>query len=145
MGAILGGADEDSIKNISSYSIPIGIAFQIQDDILGIFGSEKKIGKSVGADIREGKQTILLAKAREWADKAQREIIKKCIGNNDLTKDDISEFQGVIKDTGALEYARKKADELITIGKDEIRKARLDDGSKEFLLGLAQYMMEREV
>lgn len=145
MGAILGGASAEEIKNISQYSIPIGIAFQIQDDILGIFGTEKKIGKSIGADIKEGKQTLLLVKARELADKEQKEVIEKCLGNKNLAKTEIIQFQDVIRDTGALSYAKQKAEDLIRQGKEGIEKSSLDQSAKDFLLGLAGYMMEREV
>ena len=65
LGAMLAGADEKILKVFSDYAVPVGIAFQIQDDILGAFGNEKKLGKPVCSDLREGKQTLLVAKALE--------------------------------------------------------------------------------
>src|SRR4030042_6057598 len=80
LGAILAGADDKLLKTFSAYAIPVGIAFQIQDDILGLFGDEKKLGKPVGSDIRQGKFTILAAKAVEKASGKQKKIIKNILG-----------------------------------------------------------------
>lgn len=145
LGAVLGGADDKMLKNLSSYAIPIGIAFQIQDDILGIFGSEEKLGKSVGSDIREGKQTILIVKAKEKADKKQGKILENVFGKNSLTSGDIQDFREIIKDTGSLEYAKNLASRLIAEGKKELEKAEVSPETKNFLLGVADYMVNREL
>ncbi|MEK7130189.1 MAG: polyprenyl synthetase family protein, partial [Patescibacteria group bacterium] len=60
IGAILGGAKSSAIKSLRAFARPLGIAFQIQDDILGIFGNEQEIGKPVGSDLRQGKMTLLM-------------------------------------------------------------------------------------
>lgn len=145
LGAILGGASDETLKKIGSYAIPIGIAFQIQDDILGIFGSEEKIGKSVGADIKEGKQTILLSKAREKADKEQKKRLEIIFGNKSITKSEVEEFQKIIIKTGSLEYAKNLSAKLINEGKKELEKLEIKSEAKDFLLGMADYMMSREV
>lgn len=144
LGAILGGANEELLKKISRYAIPIGIAFQIQDDILGIFGSEKKMGKSVGADIKEGKQTILLSKAREKADKEQKKRLEIIFGNKSITKSEVEEFQNIIIKTGSLEYAKNLSAKLISEGKKELEKIEIKNETKDFLSGMADYMMSRE-
>src|SRR3989344_8466875 len=59
LGMLLAGAVEDKVEAISRYAIPVGIAFQIKDDLLGIFGSEMELGKAVTSDLEEGKETIL--------------------------------------------------------------------------------------
>jgi geranylgeranyl diphosphate synthase type I len=145
LGATLGGATEAEMKAMSAYAIPIGIAFQIQDDILGIFGSEKKLGKRVGSDIEEGKQTILVAKARENGNRLQKAVLKNILGKKDLTLQDIEDFRQVIKDTGSLEYAKKMAIDLILKGKLALEKMKIKKESKDFLEGIAQYLIEREL
>jgi geranylgeranyl diphosphate synthase type I len=144
LGAILAGADENFLQSLSAYSIPAGIAFQIQDDILGVFGQVKKIGKPVGSDVVQGKQTILVAKALEKAGKKEKMILRKCLGKSDLTEDELDEFREVIRSTGSLEYARKLATSLIVKAKKEIEKAAMDMEAKEFLSGIADYMLNRE-
>ncbi len=145
LGAILGGADDKTLESLSRLSIPIGIAFQIQDDILGVFGSEKKIGKPVGSDIQEGKQTILVSKAMENSKRAQKKSLKNILGKDDLTVQDIDNFRVIIKETGSLAYAQNMAQKFISQGKREIEKAKISQEAKDFLLSIADYMAEREV
>jgi len=133
------------LEKITRFSIPIGIAFQIQDDILGIFGSERKIGKPVGSDIQEGKQTILVARALEIGKADQKKVIKSLLGKEKLTSKDIDEFRRAIIASGALEYAQKTATDFIKQGKKEIESAQIKSEAKEFLLGMADYMMSRDV
>ncbi len=145
LGAILGGADREIMDGLSSYALPLGIAFQIQDDILGIFGSEKKIGKRVGADIAEGKQTLLIVKAKEKAGPPQKKKLENILGKKDLTAQNISDFRKVIKDTGALDYARAMAQRLVAEAKEAAEKLNIRAEAKEFLVGVADYMANREI
>ncbi len=144
LGAILAGASEKTLEGLSRYSIPLGIAFQIQDDILGIFGSEKKLGKPVGSDIQEGKQTILSARALEKANSADRKKIKEIFKKEKISSDDTKEFREIIIRSGALEYARGKAKKYIQESKEALDNILLEKESKEFLSEIADYMIERE-
>lgn len=145
LGALLAGAEEGMLKSLSAFAIPTGIAFQIQDDILGVFGSEKKMGKSVGADVKEGKQTILVSEARKNYDKSQKIIFERIFGNPNLIEKDLKEFQKIIIDTGALEYARKLSFKLVEEGKRELRKVEINQEAKNFLAGIADYLIKREI
>lgn len=145
LGAILGGCKQDILKGISAYSIPVGIAFQIQDDILGIFGDEKKIGKEVGSDIEEGKVTILVMKAREKANREQKKMLNELLGKENLTLRETESFRKVIRETGSLEYAQKLSLNYIEKGKRALDKIEMKKETKDFLLGMADYMIQREV
>lgn len=145
LGAILGGTSEKYLSAISKYSIPVGIAFQIQDDILGIFGDEKKLGKEVGSDIEEGKITILVVKAREKANREQKKILDEILGKKNLTVKEIESFRKVIRETGALEYAKELAFEYVKKGKKALNKIEMKKETKDFLLGMADYMIQREL
>jgi geranylgeranyl diphosphate synthase type I len=81
LGAILGGAQENDLKILSEYGIPLGQAFQIQDDILGMYGDEVKLGKPADSDLKEGKQTLLIIEAMKQANESQRKILKEALGN----------------------------------------------------------------
>ncbi len=145
LGAILGGADDKFLNQLSQYAIPAGIAFQIQDDILGIFGDEKKTGKPVGSDIRQGKYTILVAKAFEKANPRQKKILARCLGNKNLTKKDIEDFRKVIIESGSLDYAKNLAMKLVWEAKKELEKIKMNSETKKFLRGIAEYMIKREL
>ena len=145
LGAILGGANKKLLDSLTSLSIPLGIAFQIQDDILGTFGDEKKLGKPVGSDISEGKQTILVSKALKVANSPQKQIISQFLGKENLSKEDIEKFRDVIIDTGALAYAKEMAKNYIVEGKKEIEKSGIEGETRDFLVGIADYMANREI
>lgn len=149
LGAILAGANEKFLDIISRYSIPVGIAFQIQDDILGIFGEQEKLGKPVGSDIRQGKQTILVAKAYKKANTKQRKILDETLGKKNLTMRDLENFRRVITETGSLDYAEKLSEKLVNEGKDVLlnnaAKIKMEKETKEFLLGIGDYIISRTV
>jgi geranylgeranyl diphosphate synthase type I len=145
LGAALNGAKGELLKLLSGYAVPVGIAFQIQDDILGIFGSEKKLGKPVGSDIEEGKQTLLVLKALELGNQDQKKDIVALLGKNDIGKKDVEYFRQIIKDTGSLNYCHNLALSLIRKGKKAIENSAINKEAREFLLGVGDYMIEREL
>ncbi|TAK95220.1 polyprenyl synthetase family protein [Patescibacteria group bacterium] len=145
LGAILAGGQDELLKILSDYSVPLGIAFQIQDDILGLFGSEKKLGKSVASDVEEGKQTLLIVKALEWADQRQQEIIRATLGKSKVTKGELEVLRAVVRETGSLEYARTLAREKTLEGKAAIEKANVVPVAKKFLLEIADHLLNREI
>jgi geranylgeranyl diphosphate synthase type I len=145
LGAILAGTKDELLNALSKYAVPVGIAFQIQDDILGIFGSEKKLGKPVGSDIEEGKQTLLVVKAKERAGKGQLRKINYLLGKPNLSQKEIEEFRNIIISTGSLEYAKNLARKFIIKGKRALIAAKIKKETKDFLLGVADYMIKREL
>jgi len=145
LGAILGGADEKFLSQLSRYAIPAGIAFQIQDDLLGVFGSEKKTGKPAGSDIRQGKYTLLVAKAYEKADKKQKAVLAGLLGKKNLNNKDIVDFQRVICETGAYDYVNSMSLVLVSKAKEDLSKMEIKKEAKDFLCDIADYMIEREL
>ena len=93
IGALIGNADANSIKYLVNYAEHIGLAFQIQDDLLDITADEKKFGKKIGGDLREGKKTYLLLKALDVVDVKRDKIILESILANKGLKDDEDIFK----------------------------------------------------
>lgn len=87
---------------LTRYGAPLGIAFQLRDDVLGIFGDPARTGKPVGGDISEGKRTVLMAVARQRADPPQAAILDRHLGAGDLTANSVAEVRAVVRETGAL-------------------------------------------
>ncbi|MDP1884097.1 MAG: polyprenyl synthetase family protein [Candidatus Moranbacteria bacterium] len=146
LGGILAGGDAKLLKHFSDYALPLGKAFQIQDDILGIFGEEEKIGKPVGSDIIEGKQTVLVIKALELGDARQQAAIGKYLKKTDLKREDLEAFRQIVRETGSLEYSQKLAAKFIREALAALRKIEFKDkGAREFLFGIAEYMLDREM
>jgi geranylgeranyl diphosphate synthase type I len=144
LGAILAGAGKKYLEKISRFAIPLGVSFQIQDDILGLFEADKKTGKEMGGDIREGKKTLLVLKALERAGKKEKVFLKKVLGNKNISLAEIEQFQKIVEKTGSLAYSRSLAKNLITDGKNELKKMKMRPESKEFLLKLAEYIVSRK-
>lgn len=144
VGAILAGATSAQLKILSDYAVPLGQAFQLHDDILGVFGDEKKLGKPVGSDLREGKQTLLVIKALQGSDAREKKIIRDAMGNPDITQEQIEDVQAVMITTGALDHSRKLAKKLINKAKISLEKLKISNESKDFLMGIADYMLERK-
>ena len=144
MGAMLAGTGEDNLKTLSSFAMPLGQAFQLQDDILGMFGDEKKLGKPVGSDLKEGKITLLIVKALEKADEEDMKTLLDALGNKDLARKELDGVRKIIKDTGSLDYSRKLAEKLINQAKRALEKADFRKGGKDFLLGIADFLIKRE-
>ena len=127
LGAVLGGADDTCLNAIRIYGEHIGIAFQIQDDIKDIFGTRESLKKEVGGDIKEGKNTLLLIKAKEKANNNQLEILENYYGNAAIGTEQIEAVKKVFVETGALAYteslvhaySKKAHDAVSQITKDE--------------------------
>lgn len=146
IGAILAGAPEEMLACLSAYALPLGIAFQIRDDVLGIFGSEEKIGKSVSSDIEEGKLTILVSKALESASKGEASELRRILTLGAMLQpEDIERFRSIVRSTGSLSYAEEMMGRLIKEGRAAIEKSDgIEPSSREFLLGVADYLTKRE-
>jgi len=102
MGAMAAGAGENGVVwHLRHYGEMLGIAFQLRDDVLGVFGDPSVTGKPTGDDLREGKATLLIARARERANPTQLALLSR-IGDPGLSAADIAAVQDVIRETGAL-------------------------------------------
>jgi len=104
LGAALAGgqAAAEASEAFTRYGIPVGVAFQLRDDILGVFGDPARTGKPVIDDLREGKRTVMLAIARERADPAQAEVLDLAVGDPLLSEAAAEQVRAVITGTGAL-------------------------------------------
>tara|TARA_Y100000310_G_scaffold342459_1_gene445802 strand:+ start:1790 stop:2851 length:1062 start_codon:yes stop_codon:yes gene_type:complete len=144
IGAILGEANENQLNVLTEFAISLGQAFQLQDDILGMFGTAETTGKQVGNDLREGKKTLLIKKALDKANNKDKKVIMKCLGNKNILKKDIEKVKEIIVKTGSLDYSKELAKEMVMEAKSCLVNGDFKKEGKDFLLGLADYVVERE-
>ena len=144
LGAVLAGGGAKLETGLFEVGEKSGIAFQIQDDILGVFGKEEQVGKSVDSDLKEGKKTLLIIKAYETATDDQKEILRRVLGNHNAASKDLSKVRQIIRQTGAYDYAHHKAVTLIKEAQSQLSKLPLVDPGKKFLTDLTQFLLERE-
>lgn len=102
LGAAIGDADEARQAALAAYGDAAGVAFQLRDDILGLFGDPVDTGKATAEDLREGKRTPLVLRALELADPAGREVLEAALGDPGLDDARIARVREVVVDTGAL-------------------------------------------
>jgi geranylgeranyl diphosphate synthase type I len=142
LGAALAGR-ADLADALAAHGMPLGIAFQLRDDMLGAFGDSERTGKPVGDDLSEGKPTVLLALARQAADPAQLEVLDR-VGSH-IGPDDIAAIQQVMIDTGAVAASEAETEQLLEVALGAIDALPDHHGSREALRVLADYVVERDV
>lgn len=127
---------------LSQYGLPLGDAFQLRDDVLGVFGDTAITGKPVGDDLREGKPTLLLAYAYEKADEKQRRVLDR-VGSPDLTSSDIADMQSIISDTNALQDIESTISSLRDEAIRVLHQSQVDSSAVSALEELAHYVTDR--
>ena len=132
------------LEELSAYGLPLGDAFQMRDDVLGVFGDEvtNNTGKPIGDDIREGKPTPLLAMAYERASTSQRQVLED-VGAPQISNEDISKIQEVIIETGALSELETKISGLVGESIAAITNSSLSKQSVKQLVELAEFVAQR--
>lgn len=109
-GLMLAGDKSADSEMVREYTMNLGLAFQIVDDIIGTFGDEDASGKSNQEDIAEGKITVLVSRALQKGDAEQKKTLLAALGNKQLTQQDYEACRSIMRETGALQYARELAD-----------------------------------
>jgi len=146
-GALIGlgryAPDHRNVKALSSFTGLCGLAFQLQDDILGVVGQEDVLGKPVGSDIREGKKTTIVLFALNRATPAQRQRLLQILGNRDAGQEDIEEARALLVDLGAIEFTKRLAQSYVQQALKHLNPLP-PSRYKELLLTWANFMIERE-
>ena len=117
-GAKISGGSDELLEALSRYGIPIGEAFQLRDDILGVFGDPQETGKPAGDDLREGKRTVLIALAHEGTNQSGREELNN-LGNPKLDANQVTRLREVITSSGAV----AKVEEMISARAESAHQA----------------------
>lgn len=141
LGMILGGTNSDKLNDITKFGEKIGIAYQIQDDILGIYND--KMGKVVGSDIKEFKQTILYSYVVNDSNKYADELLKY-YGKDNIKNDDVERVRKIFKESGAYDYAYDYMNNLYDEGLNLLNSfSWMSNEDKNILEGFVMYLKER--
>jgi geranylgeranyl diphosphate synthase, type I len=135
----------DSVaRACTEYGLPLGVAFQLRDDILGIFGDPARTGKPVTGDISEGKRTVLMALARERATAAQLTVLDAHLGDRELTEAGAAQVRAVIIDTGALAECEALISATVKEATAALDGAPITEPARQALTELAILATERD-
>ncbi len=140
IGAILAGASDNLIKKLTEIGDKLGVAYQIQDDILGVFGEFSQTGKSSASDISEGKATLLISEALKKSNPKQKQILKNLYGKSQINESEVEEVKNIFIQTGGLEFAEIKKVEYATQAQKMIEGLE----KREFLTGLIDLLIKRK-
>ena len=141
LGLLLGGATLDKLDLIKDFGEKVGVAFQIQDDILGIYSD---MGKVVGSDIKEYKQTLLFSFTIQ-NDKYKEELFKY-YGKENIGEKEINETRRIFKESGAYDYANNLMNKLYDEGIDILKKIDwIKEEDKNIIYGFVEYLKQRKV
>lgn len=112
LGGALAGAGESLLAGYSAFALPLGEAFQLRDDVLGVFGDPAQTGKPAGDDLREGKRTVLVGLTIDAAAADDREFVDKNLGRQDLSGDQVARLCSIMVQSGALARTEAMISEL---------------------------------
>lgn len=145
LGAALAGRLDELAGPLSAYGLPLGEAFQLRDDVLGVFGDETATGKPVGEDVREGKPTVLVAVARRRAGGSSAAVrVLDRYGAADLSDEEVSALQDVLVETGAVGQVEAMIDGLVAEAVGSLDASPLTVEARSALAELARYVAGRD-
>ena len=137
LGAAIAGAGPEVTEAYTAIGLPLGEAFQLRDDVLGVFGDPAVTGKSADDDLREGKQTLLIALAEEEADEAGRRLLATSLGNLDAGPDELDALRDLLESTGARARVEERITERTALARSAIAAAPLAEDARSALDALA--------
>lgn len=144
IGAILGGMKEESrLEQLKEYGISLGWAFQIKDDILGLYGRKEKTGKSIASDLRGGKITLLIYYALKHGNREEKKFVKSVLGKKNISETEIVKTQRFFKDIGAHDYVVKMGQKYAEQGIKAISKITINKNLQEILHSFLIYVTDR--
>jgi geranylgeranyl diphosphate synthase, type I len=144
LGLALAAGPPALAGDYSAYGLPLGEAFQLRDDLLGVFGAPEETGKPAGDDLREGKETYLVMQARRRADRAGRALLEGALGNAKLSEDEVAELRRVIAGCGAVDATEARIGELLAEAKAALAATRgIDEAARATLGALADHVTDR--
>lgn len=144
LGAALGGGDDDLLAALSAVGLPLGEAFQLRDDELGVFGDPAVTGKPAGDDLREGKRTALVALTAARVDATDRADLRGRLGRADLGPAEVRRVQDLIVASGALAEHGRLVEERYGAALRALAEAHLPEHAGAAIAGLAEALTRRD-
>ena len=143
IGAALAGASGAQEEALSAYGLPVGVAFQLRDDLLGVFGDAEVTGKPSGDDLIEGKRTVLATLAREDLPSTQRRIFDELIGAPEITPGQVRMLQQTIRDSAAVQQVEDMISRNVDRATGSLVNAPLHKGVTQQLVTMAERAARR--
>ncbi len=144
MGAALGGGDATLESALARIGSLVGRAFQMRDDVLGVFGDPSVTGKPAGDDLREGKRTVLVLTALQRADSTQQATLEALLGNREISEKQLRDGRAIIEQSGALEEAERLITDDTAAAIELLATTDMTAEGREALARLAELSAQRD-
>lgn len=145
LGAILAGVDDKIITLIKELGELLGIVFQVKDDLLGLFGNESVIGKSITSDIQEGKKTLIMVKTYNLADDNGKKLIDSVLGNQNASEDEIKALKDLVISLGVKQELEMWCEDQVNNFIKGIKSIpNTNDFYRENIIQIAEYIVSRK-
>lgn len=143
LGALMAGGTLEHVTALRAFGLPLGIAFQLRDDLLGVFGDPQVTGKPAGDDLREGKRTVLIALARDALPGSAVRLIDELLGEPDLSEHQITTLQATIRDSGAVDTVESIIARSVAEALEALESAAISRSAHAELIGLSDLVTRR--
>ena len=143
IGAALAGGSLAQVAALREFGLPLGIAYQLRDDLLGVFGDPEVTGKPSGDDLREGKRTVLIALARTKLPPNATRLVDELLGDPDLTAQQVRMLQASIRDSGAVDQVERIIAHNVKLATEAIMSAPVSTAARDQLVQLADTVSRR--
>jgi geranylgeranyl diphosphate synthase type I len=144
LGAAMSGASPELLAGLSAYGLPLGEAFQLRDDVLGVFGDPGVTGKPAGDDLREGKRTVLMAQVRLLGTPEQQAVVRHHLGDPDLTHAGVTEVREALFDSGAVAAVEAMIDTRARLATEALGGIALAEPARSVLAALVETATDRQ-
>lgn len=143
IGAVLGGASERDVDTLRAFGLPLGFAFQLRDDVLGVFGDPAVTGKPAGDDIREGKRTVLIALAMSRVGASEQRLLNELLGDRTLSAEQVRVVQNTLESCGARDEVESLITDYVAQAHAAIETSDFDESSQTALRDLVAGVTNR--
>jgi geranylgeranyl diphosphate synthase type I len=155
IGAVIANGTDEQIEALKNFGFTIGVAFQIQDDILNLVMSEEEVevapgtagggyGKDFAGDLKEGKRTLILVHAYQNANENEKDMMRELVGKKDIKLEQKKEIIEIMNKLGSIEYAKNYARKIMENAVEKMKKKIPDTEGRKKLESLAQFLIERK-
>jgi geranylgeranyl diphosphate synthase, type I len=143
LGARLGGASPELLQALEQFGVPLGVAFQMQDEVLSLFGAQSETGRSGGAELKPSRPRMLLVEALRRCEKQDAQTLQEIVRKKTITAEEQDTLKELLLRSGAKEAAEQRAQTLMHEAKQILIKAPLSVQHRTLLADLADFVVNR--
>jgi geranylgeranyl diphosphate synthase type I len=143
LGAALAGGSLAQVAALREFGLPLGVAFQLRDDLLGVFGDPAVTGKPSGDDLREGKRTVLITLARQKLPGSASRLVDELLGDPGLDAEQIAMLQAAIRESGAVDQIERIIAHNVELATTALTAAPISRTARAELTALADTVTRR--